>query len=135
MLRRLSPVCASLLMVVLAGFQTTHAMPQAPFAASAPAGLDLVPVNVYVVDRSGKPVTDLKQADFTVIEDGVPQQVRSFALQALVAGTPSPGEAPALRKGITLAPQNGRMFVILMGLGRLEEPSGYISGLVRFVNT
>ena len=135
MLRRLSPVCASLLVVVLAGFQTMHAMPQAPSAASAPAGLDLVPVNVHVVDRSGKPVTDLKQSDFTVLEDGVPQQVRSFALQALVADTSPPEAAPTLRKGITLAPQNGRMFVILMGLGRLEEPSGYVSALLRFVKT
>jgi len=135
MLRRLSPVCAFLLALVLAGFQTTHAMPQAPSALPAPAGLDLGPVNVHVVDRSGKPVTDLKQADFTVLEDGVPQQVRSFALQALAADTSSPDAAPTLRKGFTLSPQNHRMFVIVLGLGRLEEPSGYISGLLRFVKT
>jgi VWFA-related protein len=92
-------------------------------------------VNVYVVDRSGKPVTDLKQSDFTVLEDGVPQHVRSFALQALEAGSAPPDAAPALRKGITLAPQNGRMLVILLGLGRLDEPSGYVSGLLRFVKT
>jgi VWFA-related protein len=107
-------------------------MPQAP---SAPASLDLVPVNVYVVDRAGRPVTDLKQSDFTVLENGVPQQVRSFALQALEAATAPPDAAPALRKGITLAPQDGRMFVILLGLGRLDEPAGYISGLLRLVKT
>ena len=126
------PVSAFLPVLVLLGLPAAHAMPQAP---PAPAAVDLVPVSVYVVDRSGKPVTDLKQANFTVLENGVPQQVRSFAMQALEAGTAPPDAAPALRKGITLAPQNGRMFAILLGLGRLDEPAGYITGLLRFVKT
>ena len=71
-----------------------------------------------VVDRAGRPVTDLKLSDFTVLEDGVPQQVRSFAPQAFDAGTAPPDTTPALRKGIALAPQHGRMFVILLGQGR-----------------
>jgi VWFA-related protein len=130
--QRLYPVSAFLSVLVLLGLPAAHAMPQVP---SAPAPVDLVPVNVFVVDRSGKPVTDLKQSDFTVLEDGVPQQVRSFALQALEAGTAPPDAAPPLRKGMTLAPQNGRMFAILLGLGRLDEPAGYITGLLRFVKT
>ena len=130
--QRLYPVGAFLSVLVLLGLPAAHAMPQAP---SAPASLDLVPVNVCVVDRAGRPVTDLRQSDFTVLENGVPQQVRSFALQALEAGAAPPDAAPALRKGITLAPQDGRMFVILLGLGRLDEPAGYITGLLRFVKT
>ena len=125
-------VRAFLSVLVLLGLPAAHAMPQAP---SAPASLDLVPVNVYVVDRAGRPVTDLKPSDFTVLENGVPQQVRSFALQALEAGAAPPDAAPALRTGITFAPQDGRMFVILLGLGRLDEPAGYITGLLRFVKT
>ncbi|MCX6539770.1 MAG: VWA domain-containing protein [Acidobacteria bacterium] len=135
MSRRLYPVCAFLFVLVLVGFPVTHAMPQAPSASPAQAPLDLVPVNVHVVDRSGKPVTDLKQADFTVTEDGVPQQVRHFTLQALAPDTSSPDAALTLRSGMTLGPQNRRMFVIALGLGRLEVPSGYISGLLRFVKT
>jgi VWFA-related protein len=92
-------------------------------------------VNVHVVDRSGKPVADLKQEDFTVLEDGVPQQVRSFALQALEASTASPGAALALRKGITPAPQHGRILAILLGRGRLDDPAGYVTGLLKFVRT
>ena len=130
--QRLYPVRAFLSVLFLLGLPAAHAMPQAP---SAPASIDLVPLNVHVVDRSGKPVTDLKQSDFTVLEDGVPQQVRSFALQALEAGTAPPDAALALRKGLTLSPQNGRIFAILLGLGRLDEPAGYVSGLLRFVKT
>jgi VWFA-related protein len=110
-------------------------MRQAPPASPAQIPPGLVPVNVYVLDRSGKPVTDLKPADFTVTEDGVPQQVRHFALQALTPDASSPAEGLTLRKGATWSPQNRRVFVIVLGMGRLEEPSGYLSGLLRFVKT
>jgi hypothetical protein len=33
-------------------------------------GVTAVPIDVRVVDRAGRPVTDLKQEDFTVFEDG-----------------------------------------------------------------
>ena len=65
MLQRLHPVTAFLTGLAFLGLPAVHATPQAP---SAPAPLDLVPVNVHVVDRSGKPPTDLKQEDFTVLE-------------------------------------------------------------------
>ncbi|HEX3584551.1 MAG TPA: VWA domain-containing protein [Candidatus Angelobacter sp.] len=41
----------------------------------------MVVVDVVATDRSGNPVTDLKPGDFTVLEDGSPQQVRSFNFQ------------------------------------------------------
>ena len=132
MSRRLSCAFMIVLLMVLVGFPVVHARPQAP---AAQAALDLVPVNVHVFDRSGKPVTDLKQADFAVLEDGVPQQVRHFTLQALALDTSSPDAALTLRTGMTLSPQNRRMFIIALGLGRLEEPSRSISGLLRFVKT
>ncbi len=135
MSQRLCPMCAFLLVLALVGSPVSHAMSQAPSALPAQAPLDLVPVSVHVVDRSGKSVTDLKQTDFTVTEDGVPQQVRHFALQALAPDTSSPDPGLSLRKGMTLGAQNRRMFVIALGLGRLEVPSGYVSGLLRFVKT
>lgn len=126
------PARACVAMLVLLALPALHAMLQGP---PAPATADLVPVNVHVLDRSGKPVTDLKQEDFTILEDGVPQQVRSFALQALDAGPPSPDAALALRKGIGFMPQHGRIFAVLLGRGRLDNPSGYITALLRFVRT
>jgi len=42
---------------------------------------NVVLVDVRVTDRGGKPVTDLKQDDFRVYEDGVPQAITSFSLE------------------------------------------------------
>jgi Ca-activated chloride channel family protein len=42
-------------------------------------GTDLVVLDVTVVDPSNKPVMDLKQADFGVIEDKVPQKIEFFS--------------------------------------------------------
>src|SRR5256884_4737669 len=39
---------------------------------------NLVSLDVIVKDKKGKPITDLKAEDFTVIENGVPQRVEFF---------------------------------------------------------
>jgi VWFA-related protein len=44
------------------------------------AGINLVRVDCIVTDKKGQPVTDLKQSDFQVWEDGAPQEVTSFKL-------------------------------------------------------
>ncbi|HEX8130118.1 MAG TPA: VWA domain-containing protein [Pyrinomonadaceae bacterium] len=38
----------------------------------------LINLNVRVIDRSNRPVNDVKQEEFKVFEDGVPQQIFSF---------------------------------------------------------
>jgi Ca-activated chloride channel family protein len=42
------------------------------------SGVNLVEVYAAVVDRSGTPITGLRQADFTVLEDGQPQVLSAF---------------------------------------------------------
>src|SRR5208283_4592131 len=42
---------------------------------------NLVLVDVRVYDKTGKPVTDLKQSDFRVTEDGVPQTISAYSLE------------------------------------------------------
>ena len=42
---------------------------------------DLVLVNVSVRDKRGNLIRDMKQSDFTVLEDGKPKQVRSFDIE------------------------------------------------------
>jgi Ca-activated chloride channel homolog len=54
----------------------------AVLSAHAPqftSGVNVVEVYAAVVDREGKPVTGLTRADFTVLEDGQPQTVSTFA--------------------------------------------------------
>jgi VWFA-related protein len=51
-------------------------------------GTNLVRVDVSVTDRSGRPVHDLTENDFTVEEDGKPQQISSFKFVS-VTGQPT----------------------------------------------
>src|ERR1700760_1569500 len=44
---------------------------------------ELVLVNVVARDKQGKPVTDLKQSDFTLLEDGKAQRISSFDFENL----------------------------------------------------
>jgi len=106
--------------------------PQTPVFRST---VTLVPVDVRVTDKSGKPVTDLKAEDFALTEDGVRQDIRHFSLQALSAQ-----EAPPSDKGLTLReeavslmPQANRIFLIVLGRGKLQEPSRSVDALISFV--
>ena len=106
-----------------------------------------VPVDVRVTDnKTGKPVTDLKQQDFTVLEDGVRQDVRLFVVQRFddTDERPSPATRPATGATApagrapdppTLTPQANRVFLFVLGSGRLQEPSKGLDAAVDFVRT
>lgn len=55
-------------------------------------GINFVRVDAIVTDRQGRPVADLKQEDFEVLEDGQPQSIETFKL-IRVDGNPPPGES------------------------------------------
>ena len=62
------------------------------------ANTSLVIIDATVKDRSGKVLSDLKKSDFTVLEDGKPQQISVFEFQKLesdVALIPVPAIKPA----------------------------------------
>lgn len=53
----------------------------AAFAVTQPtfrSGVELVTIDVVATDRSGRPVHDLKAADFALYEDGKPQPIKTF---------------------------------------------------------
>ncbi len=50
---------------------------------SFPAGTELVVVDVLVLDKDGRPVQGLTQADFAIKEDGQPQRATSFEAVAI----------------------------------------------------
>lgn len=93
---------------------------------------DLVLVNVSVRDKHGNPVRNLKQSDFTVLEDGKPQQVRSFDIedvQRYVQNGPAQTEvqsappATNLLTGSRAKPENvrdRRLIVMLFDLSNME---------------
>ena len=51
---------------------------------------NLVIIDVSVKDRSGKVIPDLKKSDFTLLEDGKPQQISVFEFQKLEGDTALP---------------------------------------------
>ena len=56
---------------------------------------ELVLVNVVARDKQGKPVTDLKQDDFTLLEDGKPQRISSFDFENLDTTPLNAGSGPS----------------------------------------
>jgi VWFA-related protein len=52
--------------------------PPPPGAMTLKVQTNIVLLDVSVVDKNGKPVNNLKQDDFTIYEDKVPQKLRSF---------------------------------------------------------
>lgn len=95
----------------------------------------LVPVDVRVLDRDGRAVTDLSRGDFTVVEDGVAQTVVQFAQQTLAPGEPDPAAASIARDPApkALAVPRHRTFLIVFGRGRLHHPSKGVDATIRFV--
>jgi VWFA-related protein len=95
--------------------------PQPP-AKTFKAETNIVTVDVRVLDRAGRPIEDLTQADFRVFEDGVDQPIASFTRERLDIETPAHPDnrqAPtinlsALPQGMTVdqAIQDRRLLVL-----------------------
>jgi VWFA-related protein len=97
---------------------------------------ELVLVNVVARDKQGKPVTDLKLADFTVTEEGKAQKISSFDFENLdttpltassgpsqvgVDGKPGAPAKPLLtRKDAEEALNNKRVIVLFFDLGSMN---------------
>ena len=133
--------CVLVLLAAGAGLMASPGQQAAPPSAQQPpqptfrTGVIIVPVDVRVLDRDGRPVTDLKQADFTVLEDGAPQEIRHFSARGLVP-TPVQAESkPAVRtrSSSPIQEQSARIFLIVLGRGRLQYPSKGVDALIHFV--
>src|SRR6202046_4113533 len=56
---------------------------------------NLVIINVAIKDKSGKAIEDLKKEQFTLLEDGKPQQITVFELERLNGDTLPALEVPS----------------------------------------
>jgi VWFA-related protein len=126
-----------LAVAAVAVYQTTFAQnpqppkPQIPVFRST---VTLVPVDVRVTDRDGKPVTDLRQDEFTITEDGVKQDIRHFSVQSFSAEQLAADTNLVPREtAVNLEPQTNRIFLIVLGRGKLQEPSRAVDALISFV--
>ena len=83
----------------------------------------LVPVDVRVIGRDGKPVTDLTKEDFTITEDGVRQEIVQFALQSF-------GNDVAVEDELV---STNRVFLLVLGSGRQVSPVKAVEASMKFV--
>ncbi len=149
MKRILAAAALVVLSITVSAQNPPPAQPQTPVVAGAPqapktpltfrSGTTLVPVDVQVLDINGNPVTDLKQEDFTVLEDNRPQDIKHFSSHMLVAdpagatGTLSPTSAVAAPGDLNM--QNRRVFLLVLGRGRLQPVSKGVDAALDFVRT
>jgi VWFA-related protein len=79
-----------------AGQPAPAPQPASPGTAQQPTfrgGIDFVRVDAFVTDGSGKPVLDLKESDFEVLEDGKAQKIEQFRVIKIDGNEPG-GERP-----------------------------------------
>jgi VWFA-related protein len=94
----------------------------------------VVPLDIRVVDRQGKPVNDLTKDDFVVLEDGVRQEITHFDPHALTTGTPGPLPARSTGAPLGLEIRNRRIFYIELGRQWLGNvPFGLVEALTTFL--
>src|SRR5262245_1774455 len=79
-------------------------------------GVDLIDVDVVATGRNGEPVRDLTAADFELLEDGRPQEIRTFAVVDIpVAGRGADKSQLDVEPDVTTnAEREGRLYVILL---------------------
>jgi VWFA-related protein len=115
-MRGLSPAGLTAVFLVLL-FCTGRASSQIQSPPQFRLGVTLVPVEVRVVDQDGAPVTDLTPTEFAIRENGRPQTVDHFQAVALEGSTA------------------GRTFLVVLGRGRLNQPTKALQALMNFVRS
>lgn len=89
-------------------------------------------VDVLVTDDKGNPVRGLKQSDFTVLEDGHPQPIRSFYEYGQAAPpTPPPALPPNTYTNSTALPVSGPVQIFLFDV--LATPPKYMEQAKKYI--
>lgn len=92
--------------------------------ATIHANSNLVVVDVTVIDEHHQPVRNLTAADFSVLEDGHPQQIKNFEEHSLSEVVARPQPLPRLPEGTftnsTPVPEDGTLNILL--LDKLNTP-------------
>jgi hypothetical protein len=105
--------------VVVSGFSRTVQTP-APQPPTFRTEANYVRVDIYPT-RDEKPVTDLTQADFEILEGGVPQKLEQFehvAVHTTPAGMPVDPNTIAESRA-QLETTRGRVFVIFLDVAHV----------------
>ena len=88
---------------------------QQPASPTFRGQVDIVSVDVFVTDRAGDPVPNLRLEDFELFEDGRPQVITSFAEVNIPITPPAPFVPDAPRSDVaTNEGSDGRIYVIAL---------------------
>jgi VWFA-related protein len=140
-------IAAALLPWVLAASPQQQGQPEGAVARFRTSS-QLVVEAVTVSGRDGKPIEGLSARDFTVLEDGVPQEVRFFEYQKLDAPAPpaaEPAAPPTTAAPGQIAPEspgvlrysNRRLLVLYFDMSAMPPPDQLraLAAARRFLNT
>ena len=99
------------------------------------SAVDLVPVDVSVLDRTGRPVADLTAGDFALAIDGKPRRIASAQFVA-VNRTVEAGPAPTLEYNSNAGAAGGRLVMLVIDAGNITpgRGKGAIDAARRFVS-
>lgn len=145
----MTPFAAALSLSLLAaaapsaGHAAQAQPPQPPPAQTQPAqtqptfksSVDLVPVDVNVVDRTGRPIADLTATDFALKVDGRPRKIRSAQFIAVTRDVERAPVAPADYSS-NAASTGGRLIMLVIDQGNIGLSRGKtaIAAASRFVS-
>lgn len=135
--RRLGRLACQLAAAAAALATVSAQAPQTPEPARPTfnASTALVPLDVRVLDKNGRLVLGLTRDDFSIAEDGVPQEIQHFSVQHRVADATRAATplARRLNQASPIQAQAGRVFLLYLGRGDLTGPAEGIDGVLHFV--
>lgn len=132
MLRSVVPLVLGALLAAAVGATVASQSPQSAAPPQFRGGVLVVPVDVRVVDRQGNPVTDLKESDFSIVENGLAQPLRYFSTVDLSVPAGARPLADPQANALLETPTR-RVFLLVLGRGRLQPPSRGADAAIAFV--
>ncbi|HEX6214816.1 MAG TPA: VWA domain-containing protein, partial [Vicinamibacterales bacterium] len=100
---------SALVLAVLAGAALSGQ--QQPGQPVFRSGVELVTIDVVATGRDGRPVNDLKAADFELLEDGKPQEIRAFQF---INFSTAPADPPPPPGVVTNDVEPGGIFALVL---------------------
>jgi VWFA-related protein len=99
---------------------------QPPTPPTFKSSVDIVPVDVSVVDKSGRPVSDLEAADFTLTVDGKPRRLASAEFISVARHAEEEAPEP-LTFSSNEAAVGGRLIALAIDQGNIAAGSGKLA--------
>jgi len=115
--------CAAVLLLAVGASAQEQQPPQQPPRTTFKSTVDLVPVDVNVLDKSGRPVSDLTSTDFSLTVDGQPRRIASaqfISVERAIESAPPKNYEYTSNAGSSA----GRLVMIVIDAGNIGAGRG-----------